>query len=782
MSIHKLLFVGLFLLAVQAVNASDVHLSRDTLYCNLESTDVGTLKERASQISDLNVIKTMVLAGYIAQSDEDFIHTLGKKYSLHNLDMTELRSTMSSQGLEGCTSLESVKYSRYWTETGHYLFLNCTNLKEVIFPDDSECSLTSFSSGTFRGCTSLETISIPASVTYLNTQVFYLCNNLKEIHCQSGVAPIATVDTYDSQFESTIIYVPTGAISNYKTTSGWCMFSNYKEDPKLSYIGKSDLKSDNVSLTNDTLYCNLTSDEVGNLRDYVLGRASDLGSIKHAVLSGYLSDADFSFLAALASAYQLSSLDMTNLQSTYSYRFQGCSQLKEVKYSRYWNSTGFYLFELCANITKVEFPTNIIGGGYLKLDGGTFRGCTSLEKIRIPSTVQSLGSQCFYLCSNLKTIQLDAVVPPSATEDSFGDQFSSARLIVPKGTLADYKTAAGWSLFKNIEESTEDVDLAKQEISDNVSFSDGTLYVNLPAEEVGRLRATVLNKFPDLERIHTVVVSNYMNQEDAGFLNALASAYNLSTIDFTELKNSLGNYAFQGCRKLSKVYYSRYWSSSGWYLFCDCSSLAEVVFPSEPVDQGITSFESGTFRGCLTLEDISIPKNVTRISTQCFYLCQNLRNVTFLGSAITDLDKGAFEGCNSLETITLPSSMSLIGERCFENCPKIREIHCDAITPPQVSESAFEDIYQSATLYVPKGSRSKYAEASVWKNFSNIEESEASGISNIDAAVQTGLVSIYTLDGTPIYRGTTSVNVHQVLSKGTYIVKQGSGTKKIIVK
>lgn len=377
---------------------------------------------------------------------------------------------------------------------------------------------------------------------------------------------------------------------------------------------------------------------------------------------------------------------------------------------------------------------------------------------------------------------MDAVVPPSATEDSFGDQFSSARLIVPKGTLADYKTAAGWSLFKNIEESTEDVDLAKQEISDNVSFSDGTLYVNLPAEEMGRLRATVLNKFPDLERIHTVVVSNYMNQEDAGFLNALASAYNLSTIDFTDLKNSLGNYAFQGCRKLSKVYYSRYWSSSGWYLFCDCSSLAEVVFPSEPVDQGITSFESGTFRGCLTLEDISIPKNVTRISTQCFYLCQNLRNVTFLGSAITDLDKGAFEGCNSLETITLPSSMSLIGERCFENCPKIREIHCDAITPPQVSESAFEDIYQSATLYVPKGCRSKYAEASVWKNFSNIEENEASGISNIDAAGQTGLVSIYTLDGTPIYRGTTPVNVHQVLPKGTYIVKQGSGTKKIIVK
>lgn len=398
MSIHKLLFVGLFLLAVQAVNASDVHLSSDTLYCNLESTEVGTLQERASQISDLNVIKTMVLGGYIAQADEDFIHSLGKKFSLHDLDMTELYSTMSSWGLEGCTSLESVKYSRYWTQTGHCLFEDCTNLKEVIFPDDTECSLTSFSSGTFRGCTSLETISIPASVTFLNTQVFLGCNNLKEIHCLSGVAPIATEDTYGNQFESAIIYVPTGAISNYKTTSGWCMFSNYEEDPKLSYIGKLDLKSDNVSLKNDTLYCNLTSEEIGNLRAYVLGRASDLGSIKHAVLSGYLGDADFSFLAALASAYQLSSLDMTNLQSTYSYSFQGCSQLKEVKYSRYWNSTGFLLFEDCNCITKVEFPTNIIGGGYLKFSSGSFRDCVSLEKIRIPSTVQSLGIQCFAAC------------------------------------------------------------------------------------------------------------------------------------------------------------------------------------------------------------------------------------------------------------------------------------------------------------------------------------------------------------------------------------------------
>ena len=776
---NRILFAVFALILSKAFAfAGSVRLSNDTLYCNLSNEEVGTLKSQTSDLLDLNVIKTLVLSGYISQPDEDFIHTLGKSYNLTNLDMTNLYSSMSYQGLQGCVKIKSVKYSKYWTSTVQYLFEDCTSLTEVIFPEDDECSLTQFSSGTFRGCSSLESITIPKGIKSMDSQVFYICGNLKEIHCKSGQAPLATEDTFGGQFSSATIFVPTGAILNYKTSSGWCLFKNFSEDSNYQYEIDKTKVSFNVSISNDTLTCNMPFEEEGFLRTTVLTLTEDLNSIKHVVLSGYLNQDDGSFLNALSCAYSLSSLDMTNLQTMFSgYLFQGCSKITEIKYSRYWNSTGWYLFKDCSNLKKVEFPDNYVGSGYTKFETGSFRGCSSLEDITIPSTVTSIGNQCFYLCGNLKTFILKSITPPSANEQSFGGQFNTAKLIVPKGTMMDYQTAAGWSLFTNIEESNEDIDLAQKEISENITFSDGTLFINLPMEEVGRVKATVLTKYSKLNEIKNVVISNYINNEDANFLNALASTYSLSSIDFSEMKSTFGGFAFQGCIKLSKVVYSKYWSTSGWYLFEDCSSLTNVVFPVEPENDGIYLFDSGTFRGCTSLQDITIPQNVTTISSQCFYLCGSLRNVTFLGSSIKSIDKGAFEGCYSLETITLPSSMTLIGERCFEGCPSIKEVRCEAVNPPDVSASSFDDIYNSATLYVPLGSLEKYASAPVWKNFSNIKEMGSSGITSTIGNSNDNYV-VYKIDGTLVSSGK---NLEQ-LKKGVYIVSNAGKTKKVIVK
>ncbi len=776
---NRILFAVFALILSKAFAfAGSVRLSNDTLYCNLSNDEVGTLKSQTSDLLDLNVIKTLVLSGYISQPDEDFIHTLGKSYNLTNLDMTNLYSSMSYQGLQGCVKIKSVKYSKYWTSTVQYLFEDCTSLTEVIFPEDDECSLTQFSSGTFRGCSSLESITIPKGIKSMDSQVFYICGNLKEIHCKSGQAPLATEDTFGGQFSSATIFVPTGAILNYKTSSGWCLFKNFSEDSNYQYEIDKTKVSFNVSISNDTLTCNMPFEEEGFLRTTVLTLTEDLNSIKHVVLSGYLNQDDGSFLNALSCAYSLSSLDMTNLQTMFSgYLFQGCSKITEIKYSRYWNSTGWYLFKDCSNLKKVEFPDNYVGSGYTKFETGSFRGCSSLEDITIPSTVTSIGNQCFYLCGNLKTFILKSITPPSANEQSFGGQFNTAKLIVPKGTMMDYQTAAGWSLFTNIEESNEDIDLAQKEISENITFSDGTLFINLPMEEVGRVKATVLTKYSKLNEIKNVVISNYINNEDANFLNALASTYSLSSIDFSEMKSTFGGFAFQGCIKLSKVVYSKYWSTSGWYLFEDCSSLTNVVFPVEPENDGIYLFDSGTFRGCTSLQDITIPQNVTTISSQCFYLCGSLRNVTFLGSSIKSIDKGAFEGCYSLETITLPSSMTLIGERCFEGCPSIKEVRCEAVNPPDVSASSFDDIYNSATLYVPLGSLEKYASAPVWKNFSNIKEMGSSGITSTIGNSNDNYV-VYKIDGTLVSSGK---NLEQ-LKKGVYIVSNAGKTKKVIVK
>lgn len=782
MKVIKFLLVSISSLVISLSGfGENVRLSNDTLYCNLSYDEVGTLKSQTSSIADLNVIKTLVIGGYISQSDEDFIHSLGKSYSLENLDMTDLYSTMSYEGLEGCTKIKTVKYSKHWTATVQYLFEDCTNLNTVIFPDGNDCALTTFSSGTFRGCTSLETITIPKSIKLIDSQSFYICPNLKEIHCLSGIAPITTIDAFGDQFDTATIYVPKGATLNYKTSAGWCAFKNFVEDNTLTYE-PSDIISEHVYLSNDTLYSDLAAEEAGSIKASVIKLTSDMSIIKTVVLSGYINENDASFLNALSSSFNLEVLDFTNLRSIFNSRaFQGCSKIKTITYSRYWSSTGWYLFEDCSSLRNVVFPDNYIDNGITEFTTGTFRGCSSLEEITIPKTVQNIGSQCFYICNALKTIKVKAVNPPVAGESSFGGQMDYAKLIVPKGTITDYKTSAGWNLFNNIEEDDEDTAIAEKELSDNVSVSEGVLYCNMSMSEVGRLKATVLSKYPDVNSITKAVISGYINTEDSNFLNALASTYNLADIDFTSLYSSFGSFAFQGCTKLSSVKYSQYWNSTGWYLFEDCTNLSDVQFPTTSEGDGITTFETGSFRGCSSLEEILIPANVTTIGSQCFYLCYNLKKVQFLGNAIKSIDKGAFESCYSLETLIMPSSMTLIGERCFEGCTNIKEIHCDSQTPPEVAESSFEDIYSSAVLYVPQGCKAKYSAAPVWKNFLSIVESAPTAIENVQLGADSNLIDMINLNGMSVNQGVVGGKVGN-LSNGIYIFKSTNSTNKVVVK
>lgn len=759
------------------MNGQSVYLNGDTLYSNLAKNEVGMLKAlTVSQLSDLNSVKALVLSGYISQADEDFVHSLGKEYNLSYLDMTYLHSMMSYQGLEGCVKLQKVKFSKYWTKSGQLLFEDCANLSEVVFPNEGECSLTDMSSGTFRGCTSLQTIEIPKTVVNLEQQLFYLCPNLREIHCLSGKTPWATADAFCETYDNVTIYVPKGAERNYRTSAGWCIFKNIKEEPGQNYSNE-DFISNSLFLSNDTLFCNLAENEVGSLRASTLHILDDISSIKSVILSGYVNTDDVSFLHSLSYAYNVSSLNMTNLLSPLrDYGFQGCTKLQEVIYSKNWTSTGRYLFRDCNNLHSVIFPTD---NKMTSFTTGTFRGCNSLKDIIVPSGVTSIGSQCFYLCQNLKTIILKTSNPPSASEDSFGGQFCTAKLIIPKGTKVSYQTSAGWCLFQTIEENEESASDSDKQLSNNVKFENGTLHTNLPEEEIGRLKSTVLSLNIDLNSVSSVVVNGYLNSDDINFLNALSTVYNLTSIDFTELKSMGSDFGFQGCIKLSKVKFSKYWNTSGWYLFEDCSNLQDVIFPQ---DNQISTFPSGTFRGCASLENIQVPAKVTSIGAQCFYLCHKLKTVSFLGNKIKSIDKGAFERCSSLETLVLPNGMSLIGERCFEGCPNLREIHSEALTPPNVSESSFDDIYDKATLFVPAGCKSAYMAAPVWKKFSNIQEADATKISNTNVDTVNSDIEIYDINGMRIYKGEEIDFIKHNPPKGVYVIKTQRAYKKLLIK
>lgn len=85
----------------------------------------------------------------------------------------------------------------------------------------------------------------------------------------------------------------------------------------------------------------------------------------------------------------------------------------------------------------------------------------------------------------------------------------------------------------------------------------------------------------------------------------------------------------------------------GAFAFRQCTALETVIF------RGAPEFSGYTFEGCSSLQEVTIPHRVTRISNSMFEGCKNLRKVT-LPTTIERIDVYAFKNCIALKNIVIP--------------------------------------------------------------------------------------------------------------------------------
>ena len=60
------------------------------------------------------------------------------------------------------------------------------------------------------------------------------------------------------------------------------------------------------------------------------------------------------------------------------------------------------------------------------------------------------------------------------------------------------------------------------------------------------------------------------------------------------------------------------------------------------------------FKGCTSLESITIPESVREIEEYAFDGCTSLTTIT-LPTGVDEIGDGAFEGCDSIATIFVPA-------------------------------------------------------------------------------------------------------------------------------
>ena len=87
--------------------------------------------------------------------------------------------------------------------------------------------------------------------------------------------------------------------------------------------------------------------------------------------------------------------------------------------------------------------------GVTKISGGSFQYCTNINKIILPSSVQSIGNTAFGQCGRLYEVHCQATTPPTLGSNVFIALPSNWICYVPVGYGNTYKAASGWSTYAN---------------------------------------------------------------------------------------------------------------------------------------------------------------------------------------------------------------------------------------------------------------------------------------------------------------------------------------------
>ena len=138
-------------------------------------------------------------------------------------------TNIESHAFDQCTSMSAIDISSSVISIGDFAFQHCSSLTSVVIPS------VTIGSSAFALCNNLTSITLTNSVTTIGSGAFAGCTNITEIISHAQVPPsLGNVGVFDNNlFSSAIVRIPCGSICNYQTN--WSGFSNYEEDPFLSF-------------------------------------------------------------------------------------------------------------------------------------------------------------------------------------------------------------------------------------------------------------------------------------------------------------------------------------------------------------------------------------------------------------------------------------------------------------------------------------------------------------------------------------------------------------------
>jgi len=411
---------------------------------------------------------------------------------------------------------------------------------------------------------------------------------------------------------------------------------------------------------------------------------------------------------------------------------------------------------------------NIVSGGeayYATMHGSyttkdslgdyMFYSCIMLTSITLPDSINTIGRFALS-ATGISSI----VIPDSVTTlmaYAFGSCPNLTSITIGKGVSSIWQTAFSDCIsIKEIHCMSSTPPLLEENAFGSLSLSPMTLYVPAGAK-AAYAAANEWNKFGNIIETFT-----------AGNLKYAINGDSVSIIGY--VNKPKGTLFIDENVKNNDKYYT------------------------------ITAIKDSVFKECDSLEYATTLITLRSIGSRAFKNCSGLKGFTF----------GEYPGVYTVEEYqlsqtsakligeTIPLSLSTIGSQAFQGCSALEAFVTYEKTPPTLGAEVFSDVNKSTcTLHVSNGTKSKYAAADQWKDFTKVsvfypdsepenEASQATIFTESDGIVVKGaeagtFITIYSATGIQLKTLTANGEEQRIaLPVGAlYLVKVGDQAFKV---
>ena len=416
----------------------------------------------------------------------------------------------------------------------------------------------------------------------------------------------------------------------------------------------------------------------------------------------------------------LTSVAMPSVTSIHYLAFHSCSSLTSVTMPSV-TSIGSQAFTSCSSLTSVDIPL------VTSIGEGAFEYCSSLTSVTMPlvtsigdrafqnspitnlslqATLTSIGNSCF---ANTREITFAATTPAALGTGVF---WGNAVIRVPESAVDAYRTAAGWSNYKNqifsMSDITDyDVTVTAQEKGSGLH----NMITEANLSKVISLKVTGTINGYDIMIIHNKMP--YLHYLDLTDATIVANDYEYYTGCHTE-DNVIGDYMFASLGKLVSIKLPKNATSIRNSALGGCFSLVEVVLPVKLEEIGFWAFSH-----CQNLKNIDFPPTLKTIGKQAFYGC-GLEYISLPG--VETIGNSAFQACDKLTEVRIPSTLKSIDDGAFF-CDNVKKVYTYTVEPISIGQQTFyKTAYETGTLYIPKQSKNNYYWNTQWSQFAKLEE------------------------------------------------------------